>query len=140
MARKKNNDKKTLEEACRVVREAAKKSEKKSGKWPEKGEVLGVLKLIAQILNEMNKSDMPSSDDVVSLMVNLVNSYDQRTVNVALMFLFEHLDDGLLKKVSADCFISKITEEERVGLVHRIGYISLSVNSMFLFDREERTI
>lgn len=135
---KRNNEKNALEEACRITSEAAKNFGEKPEKWPERGELLGALDMIAGILNEMNKLDMLSSEDAAPLVVNLANAYDQKTVNAAFFSLFAHLDDGLLKKASGDCLVREITEEEKVVLIHRIFYMSFLVNSMFLFNREER--
>lgn len=137
MTRKKD-EKNAFEEACKITREAAKNFGEKPEKWPERGELLGALGMIAQILNEMNKLKDDLSP-VIPLVENLDNAYDQKTVNAAFFILFSHLDDGLLKKsLGDDCLLCEITEEEKVVLVHRIFYISFIVNSMFLFNREER--
>lgn len=77
---KRNNEKNALEEACRIASEAAKNFGEKPEKWPERGELLGALDMIAGILNKLN---MPSCVDAAPLVVNLANACDQKTVNAA---------------------------------------------------------
>lgn len=140
MKRGKGKGKDALEEARRLAREAAKNGGKAEG-WPEQDELHGCLMLIIRILSKMAESaGMQSNADLdissaIPLMEDLTKAYSQKTVNTALLFLFRHLDNGIVKIGSESDDVERTpSEEEKSVLAHRIFYLSFAVNGMFLVN------
>lgn len=145
MKKGKGKEKNALDEACRLAREAAKNRGKAEG-WPEQDELHGCLMLIIRILSKMAEAaGMQSNADLnlssaIPLMEDLTKVYSQKTVNTALLFLFRHLDNGIVKIGSESDDVKRTpSEEEKKVLAHRIFYLSFVVNGMFLVDEEKRT-
>lgn len=142
---RKNDEKNALEEACRLAREAAKNGGKAEG-WPEQDELHGCLMLIIRILSKMAESaGMTSNAELelspaLPLIEDLTSAYSQKTTNTALLFLFKHLDDGIVKIGTEDEEERTPSETEKRTLVYRIFFLSFIANGMFLVDREGRTL